>query len=276
MSEEAIVIHLGAAGSQTRAALEDFRAALRKWRLWLSLAWLDVKQRYRRAVIGPFWITISMLVLVLSLGVLYAGIFRLDVAEFLPYIAAGFVTWFFFSNSISDSTGVFVAAEGLIKYGGIPVSLHVLRLIFRNLIVGLHNISVMLLMYVWQPNLLSWNLLYLVPGLALMVANLLWVALVVGILCTRFRDLPPIIGNLLQVLFFVSPIVYQRAALPENLSFIAYLNPVFYFVEVVRAPLLGQAPIPAAFAVLAVCAVVGWAIAFRFFARTRARIAYWL
>src|SRR5690606_18645547 len=131
-------------------------------------------------------------------------------------------------------------------------------------------------MYVWQPNLLSWNLLYLVPGLALMIANLLWVALVVGILCTRFRDLLPIIGNLLQVLFFVSPIVYQRAALPENLSFIAYLNPVFYFVEVVRAPLLGQAPIPAAFAVLAVCAVVGWAIAFRFFARTRARIAYWL
>lgn len=276
MNDEVTAVHLGAAGSQTGAALEDFRGAVRRWRLWISLAWLDVKQRYRRAVIGPFWITISMAVLVVSLGVLYAGIFRIDVAVFLPYIAAGFVTWFFFSNTVSDSTAVFIGAEGLIKYGGIPLSLHVLRLVFRNLIIGAHNITVMLLMYFWQPSLVTWNLLYLIPGLVLMIANLLWISLVVGVLCARFRDLPPIVGNLLQVLFFVSPIVYQRAALPENLAFIAYFNPVFYFVEVIRAPLLGEAPVPIAFAVLAVCAVAGWALAFRFFVRTRARVAYWL
>lgn len=276
MHRELPVTYLGTGPSKPSAAIEDLTAALRKWRLWASLGWLDVKQRYRRAVIGPFWITISMLVLVVSLGVLYAGIFRVEVREFLPYIAAGFITWFFFSSTISESTMVFVAAEGLIKYGGIPLSLHILRLVFRNVIVGAHNISVMLLVYLWQPGLISWNLLYLLPGIVLLVANLLWMGLIVGVLCTRFRDLPPIVGNILQILIFISPIMYQRSSLPADLSFIVYVNPVFYFVEAIRAPLLGQAPIPLVYIVLTVFAMLGSALAFRFFAITRARVAYWL
>jgi len=269
-------VQFGAGRSSTQAALADLRDGLRKWRLWMSLGWLDVKQRYRRAVLGPFWITISMLVLVVALGVLYAGIFRQEVRSFLPYLAAGFIVWSFISTTITDGTITFVQAEGLLKQGGIPLTLHIFRTIFRNFVIGAHNLTVMLLMYLWQPSLLSWHLLLLIPGLILMTANLIWISAIVGTLCTRFRDLPPIVANLLQIFVFISPIMYKPTSVPPDLEFVIHLNPFYYFIDVVRSPLLGAAPSSTSYAVLLALAVVGSTMAFYLFQRTRARVAYWV
>jgi ABC-type polysaccharide/polyol phosphate export permease len=244
--------------------------------LWTSLGWLDVKQRYRRAMLGPFWITISMAVMVISLGIIYAGIFRQEIRQFLPYLAAGFIVWGLISATITDSTTTFVVAEGLIKQGGIPLSLHVFRTVFRNLVIGAHNFTVMLLLYIWQPGLLSWSLLLVIPGLALVVVNLTWISMLAGVLCTRYRDLPPVISSLLQIAFFLSPIMYRPSSLPAKLSFVADINPIFYLVETVRAPLLGEVPSPYGYAVLAVLAVVGWIVTFRLFQVARSRVPYWV
>jgi ABC-type polysaccharide/polyol phosphate export permease len=217
-----------------------------------------------------------MSVLVLTLGTVYAGIFKQDVHSFLPYLAGGFIVWNFCTATINEGTTAFIQAEGLIKQGGIPISLHILRTIFRNFIISAHNLSVMVLLYVWQPSLFNWHLLLIVPGLALMLVNFVWISLIVGVLCTRFRDLPPIITNVLQILFFVTPVMYKPASLPAHLSFVVSLNPFFYLIEAVRAPMLGEAPPGDTYPVLIVFAIVGSALAFWFFVRTRARIAYWL
>lgn len=267
---------LGASHSPTSRAFEDLIAGMQRWRLWTALGWLDVKQRYRRAVLGPFWITISMTVLVSALGVLYAGIFRVDIEVFLPYVAAGFIIWFYFSSTVSESTTIFVQAEGLIKHGGIPLSLHVFRSIFRNIIVGAHNVTVMALVYLWQPELATWNILLFVPGLILAVANLLWISFFIGVLCTRFRDFPPIVANLLQVCLFMSPVLYKPNVLPPEMLIIVQINPIYYFIEVLRAPLLGTAPSINVYLAMSLFAVLGSVFSFRFFRTTRARIAYWL
>ncbi|MGJ4945736.1 ABC transporter permease [Bradyrhizobium sp. HKCCYLS1011] len=271
-----IVVHFGAASSKRDATIQDVTGALRRWHLWISLGWLDVKQRYRRAVLGPFWITISMAILVLTLGTVYAGLFKQDVHSFLPYLAGGFIVWNFCTGTINESATAFSGAEGLIKQGGIPQLLHILRTIFRNFIINAHNVSVMVLLYLWQPSLLNWHLVLLIPGLALMLINFVWISLIIGILCTRFRDLPPIIGNLLQILFFVTPVMYRPGTLPPRLSFIYQLNPFYYLIEAVRAPMLGQAPPALTYPVLVLFAAAGSYLAFRLFARTRHRIAYWL
>jgi ABC-type polysaccharide/polyol phosphate export permease len=269
-------VHLGAGRSNSQAALDDLRAGLQQWLLWMTLGWLDVKQRYRRAVLGPFWITISMLVMVVSLGVLYAGIFHQETRSFLPYLAAGFIVWNFISATITESTTTFVAAEGLLKQGGIPLSLHVFRTIFRNFIISAHNLTVMLLIYIWQPSLLSWNLLLAIPGFALMIVNFVWISIIVGVVCTRFRDLPPIVSNLLQILVFISPIMYTPDSVPPRLWIIVQLNPFYYFIDAVRSPLLGLVPSPSTYPLLIAFAVAGSVLAFYCFARTRARVAYWV
>ncbi|WP_051334758.1 ABC transporter permease [Bradyrhizobium sp. Ai1a-2] len=270
------VVHFGVGSSKKEATIRDLVEGSRRWRLWISLGWLDVKQRYRRAVLGPFWITISMSLLVLTLGTVYAGLFKQDVHSFLPYLAGGFIVWNFCTATINESATAFTVAEGLIKQGGIPLSLHIFRTIFRNFVINAHNIVVMLLLYIWQPSLLNLNLLLLVPGLALMLVNFVWISLIIGVLCTRFRDLPPIIGNVLQILFFVTPIMYRPDALPANLSFIVRLNPFYYLIEVVRSPMLGAAPPGYMYAVVVLTAAAGSLLAFWLFVRTRARIAYWL
>jgi ABC-type polysaccharide/polyol phosphate export permease len=269
-------VHFGVGRSNSQAALDDLRRGLQQWLLWMTLGWLDVKQRYRRAVLGPFWITISMLVMVVALGVLYAGIFHQEVRSFLPYLAAGFIVWGFISSTVTESTTTFVAAEGLLKQGGMPLSFHVFRTIFRNFIISAHNLTVMLLVYVWQPSLLSWHLLLIIPGLALLILNFVWISIIVGVLCTRFRDLPPIVTNLLQILVFISPIMYQPSSLPPELQFVVRLNPLYYFVDAVRSPLLGLAPSYQTYFVLVASIVAGSLLAFYCFARTRARVAYWV
>src|SRR6201999_1915452 len=157
-------------------------------------------------------------------GTVYAGLFKQAVHSFLPYIAAGFIVWNFCTGTINESTITFVQADGLIKQGGLPLSLPVFRTIFRNFIINAHNIVVMLLLYLWQPSLLNWNLLLVIPGLGLMLANFAWLSIVIGVFCTRFRDLPPIIGNVLQILFFVTPVMYRAETLPEHLSLFVKLN----------------------------------------------------
>jgi ABC-type polysaccharide/polyol phosphate export permease len=261
---------------RTAAAVNDLVHGARDWTLWSSLGWLDVKQRYRRAALGPFWITISTGVMVLALGILYAGIFRQGIRDFLPYLATGFIVWGFISATITEGTAVFVQAEGLIKQGGIPLSLHVFRTVYRNLIVNAHNLTVVAVLYIWEPSLLSWNLLLFVPGLLLVVANLTWISMLVGLLCTRFRDLPPIVGNVLQVFFFMSPIMYKPSSLPPQLTVIVKINPLFYFIDALRAPLLGGRSSVMTYGVLALIAIVGWAVTFRLFRFARTRIPYWV
>jgi ABC-2 type transport system permease protein len=275
-TEAPVVVYFGAGRSQIKAAFEDVLSGLKQWRLWISLASLDVKQRYRRAVLGPFWITISMAILVVTLGIVYSGLFKQDVHSFLPYLATGFIVWNFCTGTINDSMTVFVQAEGLIKQGGLPLSLYVFRTIFRNFIINAHNLAVMVLLYIWQPALLNWHLLLLVPGLLLMLMNFAWGSIIIGVFCTRFRDLPQIVANILQILFFVTPVMYRPETLPARLSLLVQLNPFYYLIEAVRAPLLGSSPPHNTYIALTLFFIAGSSLTFWFFGRTRVRIAYWL
>lgn len=269
-------VYSGAAMSRTEAAAADLIGGLRRWRLCVSLSWLDIKQRYRRAVLGPFWITISMSVLVGALGTVYPVLFNQDVRSFLPFLASGVIVWNFCTSTIIESTTAFVHAEGLIKQGGMPLSLHLLRMIVRNSIINAHHIVVMCLVYIWQPSLLDLKMLLFIPGLVLILANFTWIAVVISILGTRFRDLSPIIANMLQVLFFLTPVMYRAELLPAQLSFIYLFNPLYYLIEVVRGPMLGTAPPRHTYSILLLLAIGGWLLAFALFRRMRARIPYWL
>jgi ABC-type polysaccharide/polyol phosphate export permease len=107
--------------------------------------------------------------------------------------------------------------------------------------------------------------------------NLLWIALILGVACARFRDLPQMVGSVLQVVFYLTPIMWLPKSLPANVS--AYLldfNPAYHLLEIVRAPLLGYPPSAMNWAVSGLLAAVGWAVALLFYGHFRRRIAYWL
>src|SRR5262249_46191934 len=108
-----------------------------------------------------------------------------------------------------------------------------------------------------------------------LIINLLWSALLAAILCTRYRDLPEIISNVMQVAFYVTPIIWPASLLSDGQLFLD-LNPFYHLIEIVRAPLFGKFPSLENWLASIGMAILGWALALAFFARYRGRIAYWL
>jgi lipopolysaccharide transport system permease protein len=239
------------------------------------LGWLDIRQRYRRSFIGPFWITISMGVMVSALGFVYSTLLGSPISELLPYLAGGFIAWALISAMMIEGAAVFTASEPFIKHGNVPLSLHALRLYWRHAITFGHNLAILLGVYIFFQFSPSASILIFPVTFALVSAILIIWATIIGALSARFRDLPPIIGSIVQVVFFITPILYKPEMLADR-SFVYQFNPFYYMIEGLRAPLLGEpVSIEIVFALLfifLVSAVLGLLV----FARTRGRIAYWL
>jgi ABC-2 type transport system permease protein len=267
-----------AAQSRTMGrAWGDLTAGFAKRELWLHLGWQDIKQRYRRSVLGPLWISISMGVIATAMGILYGALFGEPVHTFLPYVATGLLIWNFVNGCILEGSEVFIANEGLIRFLPAPISLHVYRLLWRQTLFFLHNLVIWLLLVIIFPQPLSATVLLALPAFVLLVLNGLWLALLAGIIATRFRDIPPIIASLTQLLFFMTPIVWSYERLKSNpLAAYVELNPVMHFVEILRQPLLGQPIVWRHWAVVGVITVVGCAVSLVCLRNYRSRVAYWV
>lgn len=262
--------------SQAQRAWEDLLESGRRWRLWSKLGWHDIRKRYRRSVLGPFWLTLSMAVMVASLGLVYGTLFRLDLENYLPFLAIGLATWTFIASFLNEGCTSFIELEPLIKNVRIPMSLHILRVLWRNLIIYAHNVvifAVVAVIFGVSPGVTGVLLAF--AGLGLLLVNAGWVMLLFGTICTRFRDVPLITASVVQLLFFVTPVMWKPELLGER-RYLMALNPFYHLIEVIRAPLLGQLPGWENWAIGLLFAVAGWTFAFAFFARFRKRIAYWL
>lgn len=263
------------AGSPTASALADLAEGLRAWHLWGRLAWYQVRGQYRQSVIGPLWLTLSMAVLVGSLGFLYTYLFHRDPAEYLPYLAGGFVLWGLIARMVNDGCSVFIGGSQFIKQIRLPLSLLVYRMVLKNFIILAHHfvvlVAVMVLVRLWP----GWVGLLVLPGLALFVLNGLWVALLLGTISARFRDVPPVIGSLLQLSFFLTPILWHPDMRP-GLTYVVNLNPFYHFIHIVRAPLLGELPGLHNYLAAGAITLAGWTLALLVYRRYRNRIAYWV
>jgi ABC-type polysaccharide/polyol phosphate export permease len=260
--------------AKSSSGLSDVFASLSSGGLVLLLSWQDIRQRYRRSILGPFWITISNAVLIGSIGLVFGKVFSSGI-DLVPSLAIGLTLWTFMYSCILEGCNSFVSAGEIVKQLPIPLFVHVERVVVRNLLIFAHNAVIVPLVLVFFGNAWSWLALLSLAGLCLIVVNLLWIALLVGILCTRYRDLPQIITNALQVAFYVTPIIWTPAFLPGG-SLLLDLNPFYHLIEIVRAPLLGNWPSPENWLASALMAVFGWALTLIFFNRYRWRIAYWL
>ena len=132
----------GPAPSQTTLALLDVVQGARARYLWGLLGWQDIRRLYRRSVLGPFWLTISMGMLVGALGTLYGALLKVGIADYLPFLALGFITWTLISGLITDGCSAFISAESIIKQVDLPLSVHVYRLIWRHLVIFCHNAAI--------------------------------------------------------------------------------------------------------------------------------------
>ena len=263
------------AASQAELAVRDVIQGARVHYLWGLLGWQDIRRRYRRSVLGPFWLTISMGILVAALGTLYGALLKVDISSYIPHLALGFIVWAQISGLITEGCRVFTNAEGIIKQTDLPVSIHVYRMVWRNLLTFFHNAAIFVVVAVIFSIWPGWTGLLALPGLLLLCLNGVWAGFVLGIVSARYRDVPPIVASVVRIAFFVTPIIWMPELVPGR-AVVLEFNPFFHVLELVRAPLLGQVPALASWLVVSGIALGGCLATFTLLRRYRRRIAYWV
>lgn len=253
----------------------DLLEAFRAWPLWTMLGWNDIRQRYRRSVLGPFWITLSMAIFIVLLGVIYSKLFHMDIATYLPYLTVGFILWGFISTNTIESCTAFQANERIIRQIRLPYSIYVLHTVWRNFIVFLHTIVIFIpvaVIFSVKPGLVS---LLAIPGLLLLYINQIWIGLVLAIVSTRYRDVLQLVTTAVQIAVFVTPIMWPVTML-KDAAYIAYLNPFFHLIDIVRAPMLGTPPLLMSWVAAVAFAIIGWVVAILLLRRAALRLVFWL
>jgi ABC-type polysaccharide/polyol phosphate export permease len=261
---------------QYETLLDDLVESSGLAELWLTLGWHDIKQRYRRSVIGPFWITIATLIFVGIMTFLYSALFNESFVSFLPFAAAGLVMWGLISAALTEGTRVFIDQSAAIKQLPLPLPVHVLRMLWQQFVIMLHNAAAILLILILMRQSVNFKIILVVPAMALVLVNLSWISILLGVIGARFRDVPIIVSSLMPIVFLATPVFWKPDMLPANRVWVADFNPIANFIEVVRAPLLGSAPAASVWLACIVVAVAGWAITSVLYGRCRNRIALWV
>ena len=256
-------------------AIADLSGGLRLWRLALTLGWLDIRLRYRGSMLGPFWLTISTAVMVASLGLLYSTLFKIDLAGYLPFLALSQVLWGFLAATVSEACTTYTEAEGVIRSVRMPFFVFSMRTLTRNVIALGHNIVVIVVVFAIFSMWPSLEALLAIPGLLLWAVDALALTLMLGAFCARFRDIQPIVNSVMQIAFFVTPVIWKPEQLGGGIAMLAF-NPFFDLLEIVRGPILGSHVtlmtwIGAAGYSMALCGI-SWA----FFVYARGRITFWI
>ena len=258
-------------------AIADITATFNKIRLVGVLGGQDIAQRYRRSTIGAFWLTISMGVMIGSIGLVFGKLFNSPMAEFLPFLTLGLTFWTFFVSALTEGCTSFISGEAIIKQLPLPLFLHVLRVVWRNIIILAHNFiifPILCLVFMQAP---CWSVLLFIPGLFVFVFNVTWLSLLLGILSTRFRDTPQIVSSILQVVFYLTPIMWMPSLLVGRRAVVIVdYNPMHHLLELVRAPLLGEYPTLMNWLVPIAISIVGCLGTLMLYNRTKKRIAFWL
>jgi ABC-type polysaccharide/polyol phosphate export permease len=207
----------------------------------LLFAWSDTKARYRRSTLGPFWIVIGTAIGAAGLGYLWSNLMNADPSIFVPSLTIGLIVWQLIVGCVSESANVFVRNASIIRNMKIPFLFFPTQMLFRHLITFAHNAIVIIAVLIIFPPPISAVQLLVIPGLFLVAGNLLWIALLIGMLGARLRDLDYMINAILPMFFFISPVMFRPSNLTINPALV-WGNPFSYLITIIRSPLEGSVP----------------------------------
>jgi ABC-type polysaccharide/polyol phosphate export permease/glycosyltransferase involved in cell wall biosynthesis len=205
-------------------------------RIAAALAWSDMRHRYVRSVLGPFWMSLQMAIMVAVLGSVIGHLSSTSAISRLPMLALSLTAWTFLSGVVLDAATALQNSASLIKDRALPPVIFLLQCTFRQALFALHNASVPLILWLVVARDDVAGALAAVPGLALFAACTFGLSLVLGALATRFRDIKPIIESTLTLGFLSSPIVWTPEMINHGAA-ITRLNPLTHLFAAWREPL---------------------------------------
>jgi ABC-type polysaccharide/polyol phosphate export permease len=257
--------------------ISDMRRALSMQALVWHRSVSEVKARYKRTLIGPFWTSLSMAIFVVSFGLIGSRLWGNEVAHYMPFFCAGYLTWILISTIIGESKAIFTQNREILLSTPVPMHVFVFELVIRNYVVFLHHLVVYVLVLAFFSYNPGWGVLLMIPGAMIIFVASVAFSMIWGIACTRYQDLGQLSQSILQIIFFVTPIMWPIDRLTGTAAqWLVDYNPMYHFVEMMRAPMLGKVPSTYSYIFTLTCCVVLILFAMHLFRRFRHRIVFWI
>jgi len=258
------------------AGLRDIIEGLENWRIWHLMGSAELRRRYARSRLGQFWLTLSTGILIGSLGLVWSVLWRMPMSEMLPYLAASMVGWTMITGILGDAATVFANKGRYFLNERMSFATAIDALLYQNVLIFLHNAVIIVLVFIAFQRPIGFGALLAIPGFCLAVITGMWLSYVVAILCTRYRDLGQIVTSVLQIAFFVTPVLWKVEFVPEPFRKLVVLNPFAIYLSIIRDPILGV-PVPLKHWAIAVAITAGgFLLSLPFVGRYHRRVVYWL
>ena len=213
------------------------------WRLrhfWMALVRNDLRNRYRRSVLGLGWSLLQPIAMTAVLCTVFAGVFGISLSEYAPYLLSGLTFWGFISTTALSGCQSFIQGEAYIRQHRAPLAIYPLRTTLGaayHFLVGMGVVLAAVGIFAGFHNPLV--LLSLVPSLVLLFVFGWALAVCAGTLHVLFHDTQHLLEIILQILFYVTPIMYKPEILiKRNLGWAVQFNPLAVLLDLIRQPLL--------------------------------------
>ena len=261
-----------------RSLFQDLAASFRNPEFWALSSWLDIVVRYRQSRLGMLWLVAPSIVYIWGVGGFFAAMQHIRIPLFVAYVAVGYTVFRVINSVITESTSAFAAAAPFILDGHVRLTDFVLRVIAKALFYFCVSLPVVAIALAISPDMQWSGLLMSLVSFPLVMANVLWIGVVFALVGARFPDLSQFINNIFMFAFLLTPIIWHADSMPADSlrGAIMRFNPFFHMIEVVRAPILGQAVAPSSLYYLAVMTLVGWAMAIVAYRRYARFVPIWI
>jgi len=244
-------------------------------KIWITLGYLEILQSYRRSIIGPWWITLALGIQSLAMTVVFGAVFGMPNKEYAAYVVTGLIAWSWVNSIITESGGVFITNARYLKETNVSQEILVYASAFRHFIIALHNCALFPLLILFDVVEPSRSQLLLPILLAAFFYLTIPVAVLLGMLCARYRDITRIINSLVIVIMLITPIFWLPNTLAGKRTFIVDYNPVYYLVEFLRQPMLGNFNIYNFLGVIIMIIPI-WLIAEYISSKFSAEVVFWV
>ena len=219
--------------------------------LLIEMVKRDIKLRYKGSILGILWSLLNPLSQLIVFIFIFGHILPLNIPNYPVFVFTALLAWTWFQSSLFSASTAIVDGRSLIKRPGFPVGILPIITVTSNLIHYLLALPVLIIFLILTKAPISTALLFLPLVIGLQFLFTLGLAYIVATFHVSFRDTQHLVGVLLLLLFYLTPIFYNASLVPDRFQTIYQLNPVLQLVEAYRAILLeGAAPAWQPFAIL--------------------------
>lgn len=260
-----------------KSALQDIADGIKNYQFWMTFGSNDITSKYRRTKLGQLWITLSIAIFILVLGVIFGNNFYPENEIYLAHLSVGYISWLFMQDCVNSGSSILTEGKPFLLQKNWPKSIFILRLVYRETLIFLHHIVLLPIIFIWLKILPGINdLIFGLCGLIFTIFTAFWVVLFVSIIGIRYRDFPKVIQSLMRIAFFTTPIIWVDRSIGRLGEILITYNPFVYFLKIIRDPLLGNGFPSDAWIVASIISIFCILISLITLSITKDKLNYWL